>query len=224
MVNLLSVEMKVLKNREEWLEHRKHYIGGSECSAIIGQNPYMSNTELWNIKTGHALQPDISDKPYVQYGVVAEPLIRELFKLNYPKYEVLYEENNSWFNSDYPFAAVSLDGWLVERETGRTGIWECKTSEIVSSMHKEKWQDKIPMNYYCQILHYLMVRTDCEFAHLTALLTWKFEDKEMYQQLRNYHIEREDAQDDIEYLKNKESEFWEYVQDGKRPALVLPEI
>lgn len=91
-------------------------------------------------------------------------------------------------------------------------------------MHKEKWQDKIPMNYYCQILHYLMVRTDCEFAHLTALLTWKFEDKEMYQQLRNYHIEREDAQDDIEYLKNKESEFWEYVQDGKRPALVLPEI
>ena len=195
-----------------------------ECSAIIGQNPYMSNTELWNIKTGHALQPDISDKPYVQYGVAAEPLIRELFKLNYPKYEVLYEENNSWFNSDYPFAAASLDGWLVERETGRTGIWECKTSEIVSSMHKEKWQDKIPMNYYCQILHYLMVRTDCEFAHLTALLTWKFEDKEMYQQLRNYHIEREDAQDDIEYLKNKESEFWEYVQDGKRPALVLPEI
>lgn len=184
----------------------------------------MSNTELWNIKTGHALQPDISDKPYVQYGVAAEPLIRELFKLNYPKYEVLYEENNSWFNSDYPFAAASLDGWLVERETGRTGIWECKTSEIVSSMHKEKWQDKIPMNYYCQILHYLMVRTDCEFAHLTALLTWKFEDKEMYQQLRNYHIEREDAQDDIEYLKNKESEFWEYVQDGKRPALVLPEI
>lgn len=221
---ILSVEMKVFKDRAEWLEHRMNYIGGSEASAIIGCNPYMDNVSLWQIKTGQAQPVDISDEPYVQYGILAEPLIRELFKLNYPQYEVFYEENNSFLNDKKPWAAASLDGWLIEKETGRNGIWECKTSEIVSSMHKEKWQDQIPMNYYCQLLHYLIVCEDCEFAHLTALLTWKFEDKEVYQQLRNYHIERADVKDDIKYLEESERKFWGQVQNRVRPALILPEI
>lgn len=218
------IEKHILKDREEWLNHRKHYIGGSDASAIVGCNPYMDNIKLWQLKTGQAEQEDISDKPYVKYGVAAEPLIRELFKLNYPKYEVFYEENNSFTNDKVPFAAASLDGWLLERETGRHGIWECKTSEIVSSMHKEKWNGKIPDNYYCQILHYFMVREDCEFAHLTALLTFKFNDAEIYQQLRNYHIERSDVEEDIEFLESSEKKFWEYVQERKRPDLLLPEI
>ena len=69
-----------------------------------------------------------------------------------------------------------------------------------------------------------MVRTDCEFAHLTALLTWKFEDKEIYQQLRNYHIERSDVEEDIQYLANEEKKFWKLVQEKKCPALILPNI
>ena len=223
-LRILSVEMIVLKDREAWIEHRMNYIGGSEASAIVGCNPYMSNVELYMIKTGQATPEDISDKPYVQYGIAAEPLIREIFKLNYPQYEVFYEENNSFTNNRFPWAAASLDGWLIEKESGRKGILEIKTSEIVSSMHKEKWKCKIPDNYYCQLLHYFMVREDCEFAHLTALLTWKFEDKEIYQQLRNYHIERSDVEEDIKFLQSSEKEFWKQVQERKRPGLILPNI
>ena len=220
----MSIEMKVLNSREEWLENRINYIGGSEASAIIGCNPYMSNVELYMLKTGQSEQEDISDKPYVQYGISAEPLIRNIFKINYPQYEVFYEENNSFTNDRFPWAAASLDGWIEERETGRHGVWECKTSEIVSSMHKEKWKDKIPDNYYCQLLHYFLVREDCEFAHLTALLTWKFEDREIYQQLRNYHIERSEVEDDIRFLEDSERRFWQHVQKRNCPALVLPKI
>lgn len=218
------IKMTVLKDRAEWLQHRQNYIGGSEASAIVGMNPYMSNVDLWELKTGQREAEDISGKLYVQYGVAAEPLIREIFKLNYPQYDVLYEENNSFTNDRVPWAAASLDGWIVDKETGRNGIWECKTSEIVSSMHKEKWKDRIPDNYYCQLRHYFMVREDCEFAHLTALLTWKFEDEEIYQQLRNYHIERSDVQADIDYLEKSERAFWQQVQERKRPALILPDI
>lgn len=218
------VEMIVLKDREAWLEHRKKYIGGSDAAAVIGQNPWKSNIELWMEKTGQVIAPDISENPNVKFGTNAEPIIRELFKLNYPKYEVLYEENNSWINDKYPFAAVSHDGWLVEKETGRKGILECKTSEIVSSMAKEKWNEQIPMAYYCQLLHSFLVREDCEFAHLTALLTWKFEDKEIYQQLRNYHIERAEVEEDIKFLESSERKFWKNVQERKIPDLILPEI
>lgn len=220
----MAIEMLVLESREEWLEHRKKYIGGSDASAVIGVNGWKSNVDLFLEKTGQVIPEDISDKPNVRFGIDAEPVIRELFKLTYPKYKVEYIENNSWINDKYPFAAVSHDGWLTEIETGRKGIWECKTTEIVSSMAKEQWNGRLPDNYYAQLIHSLMVREDCEFAHLTALLTFKFSDKEIYQQIKNYHIERKDVLEDIEYLAQEEPQFWGYVQSGKQPPLKLPEI
>ena len=60
-------EMKILASREEWLQNRQR-IGGSDASAILGMNPYRTNVELWQIKTGQLVPEDISDKPYVKYG------------------------------------------------------------------------------------------------------------------------------------------------------------
>ena len=220
----MSVEMIVLKDRAEWLEHRKKYIGGSDASAILGLNGWKTNVQLWEEKTGRVIPEDISSKPYVQFGINAEPIIRELFQLNYPQYKLSYVENWSHVNDAMPWAAASLDGELTEITTGRKGIWECKTSEIVSSMSKEKWSGRLPDNYFAQLIHYLMVREDCDFAHLTALLTFKFSEKELYQQIKNYHIERKDVLDDIEYLTQEEKKFWKQVQERKRPALILPEI
>lgn len=220
----MPIKMIALNSRDEWLEHRKKYIGASDAACIIGCNPWKSNVDLWEEKTGRKQSPDISDKPYVQFGIAAEPVIRELFKLTYPKYKVDYVENNSWTNSKYPFAAVSHDGWLTEIETGRKGIWECKTTEIVSSMLKEKWAGRIPDSYFAQIIHSLMVREDCEFAHLTALLTFKFSEKEVYQQIKNYHIERSEVEEDIQYLAESEAVFWENVRNDERPDLILPPL
>lgn len=218
------VHMRVLANRSEWLKHRKNYIGGSDASSILGLNPWRSNVELWQEKTGAVESADISSKPYVQYGIAAEPILRELFKLNYPQYRMEYVENWSHVNDRIPWAAASLDGELTEIATGRKGIWECKTTEIVSSMSKEKWAGKLPDNYFCQLLHYLMVREDCEFAHLTALLTFKHDEKELYQQIKNYHIERHEVQDQIDYLMEEEKKFWLDTKQGRCPALILPEI
>ena len=38
-------------SREEWLELRKKYIGGSDASAVVGMNPYRSAYALWAAKT-----------------------------------------------------------------------------------------------------------------------------------------------------------------------------
>lgn len=103
------VMMQVLPNREDWLKHRTK-IGGSDASAILGKNPYKTNVELWKDKAFHLMPEDISDKPYVKYGTEAEKYLRELFKMDYPQYEMFYEENNMWTNDAYPFAHASLDG------------------------------------------------------------------------------------------------------------------
>ncbi len=216
----MAIHRMTFDSKEEWLRHRSG-IGGSDAAAILGMNPYRNNVELWEIKTGRRQQEDISEKPYVKYGTEAEKHLRELFKLDFPEYEVGYVENNMFLNDKYPFAHASLDGWLRDSE-GRVGIWECKTTNILRSMQKEKWNHQIPNNYYVQLLHYFMV-TEFDFAMLKAQLKSEFKG-EIYLQTKHYKIERSDVQDDIDYLGKAERKFWEHVKADKVPALILPEL
>lgn len=216
----MSVEMKILASREEWLANRER-IGGSDASSILGMNPYRTNVELWQIKTGQLIPEDISEKSYVKYGTEAEEHLRELFKLDFPQYQVFYEENNMFINDRFPFAHASLDGWMLDQE-GRKGILEIKTTNILQSMQKEKWKDRLPDNYYIQILHYLMV-TGFDFAILVAQLKSDF-NGEIYKQIKHYHIERSEVEEDIKFLESSERRFWEQVQKRIEPGLMLPEI
>lgn len=213
------VEMTVLADREAWLKNRIRGIGGSDISAVVGMNPYKTNVELWMEKTGQTTPEDISEKDYVKYGTEAECHLRELFKLDFPQYAVDYVENNSFTNSKYPWAVVSLDGWLTD-EDGRRGVWECKTTNILNSMHREKWNNHVPDNYYCQVLFYMAV-TEAEFGVIKAQLKTVF-DGIPYIQTKHYFIEREDVQSDIDFLMQKGAEFWQYVIAKKEPPLVLP--
>lgn len=215
------IEMITLKNRAEWLEKRAGRIGGSDASCIVGMNPYKSNVELWEEKTGKKQAEDISDKPYVKYGTEAEAHLRALFALDFPQYKVSYDENNMWLNDKYPFAHASLDGWL-EDEDGRKGILEIKTTNILQSMQKEKWKNRIPDNYYIQVLHYLMV-TEFDFAILRASMRFQYGNDVTFT-IKQYLIEREEVQEDIEYLQKAEKDFYFAIKEKKRPSLVLPVI
>lgn len=215
------VEMIQLNDRAEWLEARKNRIGGSDAACIVGMNPYRSNVELWEIKTGQVEAEDISDKPYVKYGTEAEARLRALFALDFPQFKVSYEENNMWLNDKYPFAHASLDGWL-EDEDGRKGILEIKTTNILQSMQKEKWKNRIPDNYFIQVLHYLMV-TEFDFAILKAQLKYDY-DGDIMLTTKHYKIERDEVKDDIEYLQKAEKDFYSAIKEKRRPSLVLPAI
>ena len=217
----MAIHRITFDSKEEWLKHRTR-IGGSDAACIVGMNPWKSNIELWLEKTGQASAPDISDKDVVKYGVAAEPLLRDLFALDFPEYEVEYFGDNMILNDDFPFGAASLDGELTEKETGRKGILEIKTTNILQSMQREKWNHRIPDNYYIQILHYFLI-TGYDFAVLKAQLKSEF-GGEIYLQTKHYKIERTDVEEDIKFLESSERRFWEQVQNRTRPALLLPEI
>ena len=217
------VKMITFENRDEWLKGRSGRIGGSEAAAIIGLNPYLSNVELWEIKTGRREREDISEKPFVKYGHSAEEHLRELFALDFPQYKVGYVDNNMFLNDQFSFAHASLDGWL-EDENGRKGILEIKTTNILQSMQKEKWNDRIPDNYYIQVLHYMIV-TEFQFAILKAQLRFDYSNgKDVQFITKHYLIERSEVEEDIQYLLNAEKRFAEYIKTDKKPPLVLPEI
>ena len=213
-------EMMTMSSREEWLMERKSGIGGSDAAAILGLTHYKNNVELWEEKTGRLTPKDISDNPHVKYGVDMEPILRESFKIKNPQYMVTHKENTIIRHPKYPFIFASLDGEILEIATGRNGILEIKTADVMQATSKEKWKDKIPDNYYCQVLHYLSV-TGYDFVKLFAELRYN----ENHQTLETYTIERKDVEDDINFLLEKEIEFWtEYVLKDKRPPLVLPKI
>lgn len=216
----MSVIMTTFDTRNEWLNAR--LIGGSGASCIVGLNPWKSNVEYWQEMVGITEPEDISDKDVVVYGTKAEASLRQMFRLDYPQYRVDYRRNNLWRNDKYPFATASLDGWITDKD-GRKGILEIKTTNVMSSRQKEKWNDRIPDNYYCQLMWYMGV-TEFQFAKLKAQLRWEI-NGEVYCQTRHYHIERADVEDDIRYLFQAAERFWnENVIKKQRPALILPEF
>ena len=214
----------MITSNEEWLKARLQGIGASEASAIIGCNPYMSNVDLWRLKTGRKQAQDISSNAHVQYGHDAEGPLRELFALDYPQFEVSYSGAfDMVHNPEHPYIFATLDGRLKEKATGRLGVYEGKTTEILRSMQREKWKDRIPDNYYVQVIHQL-IATGWEFAVLNAQMKRVF-DGDVRTETRRYFIERAEVQNDIDYLLAEEIKFWtEYVQKDREPPLILPEI
>lgn len=217
----MPAEKYILPDRAAWLDARKNHIGGSDAAACVGRSPYKDNVQLWEEKMGLVLPEDISDKEYVRYGTEAEKYLRGLFALDFPEYQVLYDENNMFLNPDFPWMHASLDGELVDRQ-GRHGILEIKTTNILQSAQRRNWEGRIPDNYYCQVLHYLAV-TEYDFAVLKAQLKSEW-GGEVHIEDRHYFIERKEVEADIRELLDAEQRFWDCVVTGRRPDLILPAI
>ena len=47
-----AFKVMFFENREQWLTERTKGIGGSDASAILGNNPYKTSKDLWEEKKG----------------------------------------------------------------------------------------------------------------------------------------------------------------------------
>lgn len=212
------------RDREEWLAMRQKVgIGGSDSGSVLGLNPWCSNVQLWRYKTGKETPPDISDKPAVKFGKVAEEHIRELFRLDYPDWNLDYHEFWMFCNDAHPWQFATLDGELWQPQSDgkliMVGILEIKTTTIQNKSQWDEWENGIPQRYYAQVLHQLSA-TGCDFAILRAYIRW-YRDGEFRATVRDYRIERNDVLDDIAYLCEQEQKFIDCVNSGKPPAAII---
>jgi putative phage-type endonuclease len=208
-------------NRTEWLDLRQKGIGGSEAAAILGKSPYMTNQDLYKIKTDQKLPDDISGLSYVEYGTNAEEYLRGLFILDFPEYTVTYKDFDIVYHPEHDFIFATLDGRLVDKD-GRKGVLEIKTCEIMNGEMRRKWKGQIPDQYYCQLCHQLLA-TGWDFAILKAQLKSRWND-ELFIECRHYFIDRTEIQDQLDFLLQEEIKFWNKVQAKEEPGLLLPEI
>lgn len=210
------------KTREEWLESRRQGIGGSDAGCIVGANPWKSARQLWKEKTGADKPDDISDKPAVKFGKEAEQHLRALFLLTYPQFTCEYHEFRMYANDRLPFIFATLDGELTDQD-GRRGILEIKTTTIQQAKQWFEWDDCIPQHYYIQILHQLLACDWAEYVELFAHIRYQ-KGEGIRAALRKFRIERQDVEQDLQILEEREIQFYKQWQDGTEPPYTLPEI
>lgn len=217
------MSVKICEDRNSWLKERGNGIGASDAGVVIGVNPWKSNVELWQEKTGQKEQEDISEKPQVRYGQDAEQHIRALFALDHPELKVSYESPYKVIRSDnYPFIFCTPDGEIID-EQSRCGGLEIKTTEIMNSRQWAQWDGRIPDTYYAQICHQ-MLAAEWRFVWLRVQIKYTTRNGEKRAEMRDYYIDRQEAIEDIVALLTAETAFWEQVQTRTCPALLLPTI
>ena len=200
------------KNEKEWHGIRQKHIGGSDCSIIMGHNPYNEDIqELWRIKTGREKQKNISDVPAVKNGILQEPHLRGIFEAQYPEFKV-DTLDKTLVSLKYPFMAANLDGVLKNKASKEKGVLEIKTARCMNRKQFERdWKDEVPLHYHLQVQHYLAV-TGWKFAVLFANIKLEWTDESI---LKKFYIERDE--DDIKEIIKKEIWFNSFVINDIEP-------
>lgn len=199
---LRLVETKNL-TREDWLEVRKNGIGGSDAAAAVGLNPYMSQLELWLIKTGRDAnlpRPDPHDTTEPAYwGTLLEPIVAA----SYTKQtgNRVRRVHAVLQHPTIPFMIANVDREIVGNRDVQ--LLECKTA---GEFGARLWRDGVPEYVQLQVQHQLAV-TGRQRADVAVLLCG--------QRLNVHRIERDDGL--IARLIDLEAAFWRYVETGTPP-------
>lgn len=207
----------LFRTREEWLTKRINGIGGSDSSTFIGMNPYKTNNQLWKEKKGIIKPKEITSEA-IDHGNALEPVLRAWFAATHKDYEVQYQENAILQSKKNEWQLYSPDGLLFHKEQGN-GIFESKTTLIQNVNMLEQWNNQIPMHYYIQILHGLLV-TEFNYIWLVAELRFAWEENKA--EIREYLIKKEDIKSDLDWLMSKEQYNWNefYVKDKEPPMII----
>ena len=185
-------------SHEEWLEHRRNSIGGSDAATIVGLNPWSSPYELWADKLGRI--PPKEENEAMRIGHDLEEYVAERFTEATGKR--VRRENHILRETAYPFAHANVDRLIVGEKAGL----ECKTTSVLN-MQKFKDGD-FPANYYVQCQHYMMV-TGYEVWYLAVLVLGR--------EFLWFEIKRNE--EDIAALIEAEETFWGYVEKQEAPPV-----
>lgn len=144
---------------EQWLGVRTQGIGSSDVPTVCGVNPYMSQLELWLIKTGRIEPAQATMDGYapLYYGKQLEPLVAKYYTAKTGN--KVRRVNAVLQHRKHKFMLANLDYAVSNPDVG---ILEIKTTGI----HGAKlWQNGVPLSEACQVQHQLAV-TGKQLAHV----------------------------------------------------------
>ena len=134
--------------REQWLAARRQGIGGSDASAIMGQNQWSSPLSVYLDKVGIA--PEKQETEAMRQGTDCEEVVAQRFvKETGLKVIRCYK---MFHHPDHPWMQANIDRQVLGN--GFVGL-ECKTTSPFNQTDFEG--GSIPPNYFWQCQHYMAV-------------------------------------------------------------------
>ena len=180
---------------EQWLEHRKTGIGGSDAGALMGVHPYKGAFAVWADKKGKL--PPAEDNEAMRQGRDLEDYVAKRFEQATGKR--VRREYGMLRSKAHPCMVADLDRRIIGERAGL----ECKTSKDIYL--KRYANGEYPMEYYCQCLHYLAV-TGFDKWYLAVLIYGT--------ELKVFEINRAEVEDDLQALITAEEAFWRDSIEG----------
>lgn len=134
--------------REQWLRARSKGIGGSEITAVMGLDPYMTPYALWERKTGRV--SDNADNKFTRAGNYLEDAVSQMFS-DAAGLDVYKPKTEHFRHPDFPhllgtpdrFVSMKHGDAVLEIKTTQKRI----TREDVTQGHALRW--------YFQVLWYM---------------------------------------------------------------------
>ena len=175
-------------SREEWLELRRNSIGGSDSAAACGMSPWKSPLELYCEKMG--MIPDKETNESMRRGNYLEEYVAQRFMEETGK--KVRRDNFMYADDAFPCLTANIDRVIVGEEAGL----ECKTMNDYSSNDYDFESGEIPVQYYCQCQHYMMV------------MGWKYMYIAFSSNFKFSWLKVERNQEFINEMRQKELDFW----------------
>lgn len=150
MPNKPSISTKDMP-REDWLEHRRVGIGGSDVGAILGLSKWKTPLQVWEEKKGIA-KPFEGNDATRRGNLLEAHVCEDWAALN--KREIRMDPT-MYFHPKHDILLANVDRIIVDNGDGQgDGLLEAKTA---GEWAYKAWDNQIPVYYYVQLQHYLNV-------------------------------------------------------------------
>lgn len=180
-----------------WLRQRRTGIGGSDAAAVLGISPWRSALGVWESKRGLVPETDATER--MLWGSRLERVVRAGFNADYGTH---YTKPAGMLRHErWPFVIGNLDGLAGTR------VLEVKTADYKSAQWGEPGTDAVPVHYYAQVQHYLLL-TGGDLAELGVL----FGGNRMERYEIPAHREFQEA------MLDDEARLWQQVVTATPPA------
>ena len=194
----------------EWLASRRHHIGASEISTVLGENRFGSWLRLWAEKVGRLEPLDMSDNEAVQMGLLLEQVVADHYtNKTGRKLEVFQTMIES---EEYPWLSCTPD------YTSNDGT-EPVQIKTTSAYRLKEWADGVPPEVFWQLQQEMLVMGASKASVGVLVGGQKFMWSDVYADNK--------AQ---QRIIDESTEFWAHVQTNTYPDVdsnsseVIPEL
>ena len=142
---------------DQWQARRADHLGGSDISAIFGENHFKTNLDLYYAKTGKvpAVQEEESSASRLNklWGHISEEYVDAWLSEKYP-YNDIITDTNIYAMPGRPYITANIDR-MMRKPDGSYCLVEIKTT---SPFNKAAWENgNIPIPYIYQVRTYMAI-------------------------------------------------------------------